>query len=492
MNQATNNQTQESKFTFAGLFDEPQVSRPRYSRQGQINYYLRECAKKGIKPENYEKLTDDELQAQIDYAKVSASLEQKKLIVSLINEINSFEGHTKMNMYTAKQLHDFTFDMARTQIESLIKVRNERRNRASISDNQMKMLFDMFFCPDVDFEGYGIIRWAELFEDDNITPRYTYKQDGTKQRATRQVTEMEFETQIREKLSPDVVNKFIGIHKEAFLEWKKTRLTVGQAKRIRQLEADLKNLYPPQSLGATINSQGELVEAFRTNDRMSMFNASNAYEALNDAQLRQFTFELADVYIKQLEEERDRKRLHNFTENMEIINTTDYEEFQYLKQIYQPILIEAKWNHRTRSGYIEYVEKENHTAESLRTAQSKNAWQVNEFTALNKLLFALENKTGLGYEEMHKVPQHDRTEKVSSNDYLFAYDIFFDKEATQSKEKRQHIKDYFAFILEQEYVTFNQLRTMCRECETAQDLMIEVMSDLVKDEQKAKLVFMGY
>lgn len=146
---------------------------------------------------------------------------------------------------------------------------------------------------------------------------------------------------------------FINAHRAAFHEWKKTRITMGQIARVRQLENRMANIANPKITDLAIDLAGEPVMIQIAADKGTSWSP-NAYMPIEDAQLMMYSRKEATRLIAQLESEMNDKSITKFPDE---------------------------------SGLQDAVER-------LRTVNSADKAQQSEFEHLNNIMYALMAATG--------------------------------------------------------------------------------------------------
>lgn len=252
----------------------------------QIKYYLDMCRDRNIIPVNFSALNKQQLSTLIDKVKrhYPVSYKQRFMIVNslvrLNKEIPSLDKLTAGRNGTASQF-----------IENIIKYEKEVQHTLPPTEGQLGILIDMFICPDVPFESYGVEKIKEL--------------DGGE---WRQLTQSEAIEELKVNLNKSSASELIENYKPAFWEWKKTRLTMGQLNRIKQLQERMESLHGPGFAKERVaNMYGDEVDAIGDNNTREY--APQAYQPLNDMQLAQLTKKTAGQLIDQLSSELKNKEL---------------------------------------------------------------------------------------------------------------------------------------------------------------------------------------
>lgn len=443
----------------------------------QVAFYLDLCSQRKIKPENYHMMTYDELKEKIQHLKSNrpATESQKQTIRETIERLQSYGVQVKQ--LSESQLSELTGGedgTASKLIESLFQLERENSQKAPPTEQQVQRIVQMYLCPDVDFESYGIQKKFYLEKLDAYSTHY-HTPDLLEKRLWRRYTPDEFAKQIFNKFTRKDASEFITKFNPLFIEWQRTRITPRQIEYIRELEMRLLNTAPNQTIGYEIQN-GEIVQVFRPIQKGMMQNP-RGYVPLSDEQIIMLSQDEASRYIEQLQLELQDRDLYRYGDNLQVQNYTSYQDYLADMRIMRNNIINSRWDEEKQYGYIEFNIPENYTLEEMRSAKDNTDWAIHEFTALNDFLFALEAKTGLPSDEIHVVPYQDMYTKASASDRFF-----------EDNDKKGAIKEYMAYVLTNDYITYNQMKTMCRNSEVASDLLIEITKDLLNDEYMAKKV----
>lgn len=325
----------------------------RPATQAQIKYYLDLCKQRGIEPQPTENFNFDTMSAEIQrLMKIyPPSPAQVKLINDKINNLKSIISNMHFTDEQIKQFEDNETDVisniilglinnnlnldpimkkltggrdgtASKLIENLINVEKQLSNIQEPTEKQLEIMVNMFFCPDVPFESYGISRRIEL-------------EGGL----WRKPTPEEFAEQIKYTLTKADASKFIDDYRGVFYEWKRTRIRPEQLRYIMELERRLASQSPTTEINEAYTIDGDVVQI---NKNKREYISGTEYVPHTQEQLIQFSIEQASEFIDQLKSELNRRESSTF-EELEIeyndINPSFYNkdkveiEYQALKDL---------------------------------------------------------------------------------------------------------------------------------------------------------------
>lgn len=298
----------------------------RPATAGQIKYYNDLCTQRNIQPQPASSFSFDTMSEEIKrlMSFYPASPAQVKIIVDKVNNIKSIvstmsfteeqvtqfendkENKISFIIYCAikdnlKPLNELVKELtggregtASKLIESLIGVEKQFSDMQGITEPQLEILVNMFFCPDIPFENFDILRKIDLGEG-----------------LWRKPTPEEFANQIKVNLNKADASKFIDDYRGIFYDWKKTRIRPEQMRYIQELESRLGSQSPTTEINEAFTLFGDLVQVGKNKRE---YIKGEEYVPLTQEQLIQFTIEQASQFIDQLKSELNRKEGSSFLE----------------------------------------------------------------------------------------------------------------------------------------------------------------------------------
>ena len=279
----------------------------------QYNFYTDLCKQRNIKILPLENFASfEELDAKIKEIRsfFPASVAQKELVKTKVNNLLSMG--VNIAMPDVEKLTGGKNGTASKLIESLIELENQHKDKMLPSDAQLQYIVNMFLCPDVEFEEYGINKKINL-------------EDGK----WRYMTPEEFVEEIKEKLNRREASKFIDKNKGAFNEWRATRIRPEQQRYIRILEDRIAEKETPVEIKWIINDKGEM-------EMQKIYDTSEDNTKiwrLTEMQLMQFSVDDASKYIEILTSELSRKEESSSEETPQIEEKKAKEDFEALQEL---------------------------------------------------------------------------------------------------------------------------------------------------------------
>lgn len=263
----------------------------------QVQYYLDLCVQRRVAPQNYTKMTYDELAKVIEELRkfYPASEAQINIIKDKVASLNAL-GKTIIEPNYAT-LTGGREGSASKLIEMFITMEKELSNSMQPTDKQIEFLVGMYLCPDVPFEKHEVNKTVDL---------------GNGQ--WRKLTPDEFAEEIKSKMSKAQASKFIDDYRGAFHTWKTTRVRPEQVKYIRDLEARMSNLTPTTAIEWAIDEEGNLVQVIKKAVDKSKVYAPTAYVAIDELELMMYSVQEASKYIDILKAELENKKLTKYGE----------------------------------------------------------------------------------------------------------------------------------------------------------------------------------
>jgi hypothetical protein len=401
--------------------------------------------------------------------KTYASPAQLKTIHDLIERMQGYgKNIAHLPPEQANMLTGGRDGTASILISDLIKMEKDAANEIQPTDSQLEEIVRMFYYPDADYETYGIEKkiWLDFY----------YEHKGETKQAHRFMEAEEFAQEVAKKMKRKDAFDFIYKHRAGFNEWRKTRATMGQIERIRQLEERLVNTAPKQSLGFQLMADGSMQEVFRPVERGTMQNPTG-YTPIDEHRLLMMPRDIAHQFILQLEADVQ-NRIYNNNENIDILKYDNRTDFDVALRTLGDRVNLSRWDDNRGLGFVEATRMDEDDLSTILRSQ-KETYQAatSELVALNDLIFALEARVGCKNDELHVVPHQDIYTHTTMNDEFFS-----------NKEKLGKIKDFMFEVLRDGWITYNVLARMCSRSLVAQELLIEVTHDISKDTYLARKV----
>lgn len=375
--------------------------------QRQIGYYMDLCVQRKVTPKNYTQMTADQLAQEIETLRKFYPASQKQIDM-IRDKVTNLQGMgININMPSDVELNALTGGQGGTasvMIESLIKLERQHSDQAPPTEAQLKFLVEMYLCPDVPFEeNFDIRRRIEL--DNNMW---------------RRPTPDEFAEQIKTKMKRNDASRFIDQHRGAFHTWKQTRIRPEQMRYIKELEARMVNLGSPVTVEYSIDINGNITQVQKHDtDKSAQYNPKG-YMPLDDMQLMMMSSNEASQYIDILKSEQGRRELYSYGE----------------------------------------VSDNSATFEDLRQAKDEHQAKIQEFTALQDLIFKLEAVAGYENPEVHDAVNFYLVEEGGN--------------AEAVRESRKVIKDFMLYLVQNEYIAFSSIAELCKDSKVAQNILIGV------------------
>ncbi|HHX67438.1 MAG TPA: hypothetical protein GX708_05200 [Gallicola sp.] len=279
----------------------------------QYKFYTDLCEQRKIEPKSIKDFASfDELDEEIKRIRLSfpASENQIKLIKAKINNLNKMG--VNIVMPDVNSLTGGRNGTASKLIESLIKMENQYRDQMPPSEAQLQYIVSMFLCPDVGFEEHNINKKVNL-------------EDGK----WRYMTPDEFAEEVKSKLNKKKASKFIDKYKDAFNQWRLTRIRPEQQRYIRILEDRIAGKETPAEIKWIVNDKGEI-------EMQKIYDTSEDNTKiwrLTEMQLMQLSIDDASKYIEILTSELSRKEESFSEETSQIEKEKAKEDFEALQEL---------------------------------------------------------------------------------------------------------------------------------------------------------------
>lgn len=253
----------------------------------QIKYYTDLCEQKQVEPKDVSNITSREIHKLIDELKSMAivSIHQKDMIDRLIKETG-----VTIPVEILKKLTGGKEGSASKLIEQLLERKRSMGNELPPTEAQVKFLVDMFLCPDVAFEEFGIQKKRQIADDTFVL-----------------MTPAEFAEEVKAKIHMSEASAFIDKYRGIFFTWKNSRATLEQIKYIRSLEERLSTKREAVAIEFAISETGEVVELPHTKPA----SENNLYNKLSDLELAQMGKESAEKYINILKADLNKTELYS-------------------------------------------------------------------------------------------------------------------------------------------------------------------------------------
>lgn len=385
----------------------------RETSSAQIKFYLDLCTQRNVEPKNYLNMNYNQLDKEIKELKsfYPASQSQKDLIIKKIESLTKAGVNIKTPDLT--KLTGGRQGSASKLIEKLIQMEKEITITLPPSEYQLKFMVNMFLCPDVGFEEYGIERKIPINHLESYSSDVNYEEQTANQ-LWRKPTPEEFAEMIKRKMNKSQASKFIDKYKVEFSKWKESRIKIEQMKYIRTLEERLSNTTSTNAIEFAVDIDGNIEEVVtQVKDKAKQWSPEG-YTPLEEIELLQFSSVEASKYITILEKDLKRKE-SNEDNNIEIMFDDN--------------------NEKMRNKGEEVYNKE-------------------QFEKLKDLIFKLEALAG--YETgLH--------EKITS---LLAEDI-------NSEETKKEIMDFMNNLIANDCISFDNLLEMVDKVDIAKQLLLE-------------------
>lgn len=265
--------------TFAGT-QEKQAS------LAQIKYYLDLCEQKNVTPKDVSNITSKEISQLINELKaiVKVSQAQLDMLIKLSEETEVILTDELISSLTGGK--DGTCSRL---IEQLLERKRKMGNQLPPTEAQVKFLTDMFLCPDVPFEEFGIEKKRKISDDTYVL-----------------MTPNEFSEEIKNKIHMSEASNFIDKYRGTFFTWKNSRATLEQIKYIRTLEERLSTKREAVAIEFAINETGEVVEL----PHNKPVSENNLYNPLTELELMQMGKKSAEEYINILKADLNKSELY--------------------------------------------------------------------------------------------------------------------------------------------------------------------------------------
>ena len=265
--------------TFAGT-QEKQAS------LAQIKYYLDLCEQKNVTPKDVSNITSREIHKLIDELKsiVTVSKSQVEMLKRLGEETNVDITNELISKLTGGKEGS-----ASKLIEQLLERKRSMGNELPPTEAQIKFLVDMFLCPDIPFEEFGIQKKRQIADNTFAL-----------------MTPSEFAEEVKAKIHMSEASSFIDKHRGTFFTWKSSRATLEQIKYIRSLEERLSTKREAVAIEFAISETGEVVEL----PCKKPVSENKLYNHLTDLELAQMGKKSAEEYINILKADLNKSELY--------------------------------------------------------------------------------------------------------------------------------------------------------------------------------------
>lgn len=334
----------------------PQVNSPTTK---MIAFYYDLCERKKVKKEDISQWSYKQLNEEIKRLRdlpQPASDSQVEKIVSLITELQELGADVKpVTNEFISTLTGGQHGTASELIKKLMEIRQSMSHIAPPTDNQLEILVDWYWCPDIPFEEFDIKKWVMLNE--TIT-----NHEGNTQQLKRRMTATEFAYEIKEKMKKNEASQFIDKYRAVYYTWKRTRITAKQIEYIQELEDRLANIEVPKQVEYAIVN-GVITQITKSSQRENY--SPLAYNKTELAQLQQLSYQDANTMINQLRSELEDK-------NLSYVSSDVYDNSQQ-----------------------EFEDKRSEHAHDMREAR------IQEHTLMQDLVFKLESIAGWEVPDLH-------------------------------------------------------------------------------------------
>ena len=253
----------------------------------QIKYYLDLCESKKVEPRDVSNITSKAISELINEVKLVIKPSQ-----SQIDMLEKLSAETEV-IITEELYANLTGGKEGTAsklIEQLIERKRKMGNTLPPTEAQVKFLTDMFLCPDVAFEEFGIQKKRQVADDTYIL-----------------MTPAEFAEEVKAKIHMSEASAFIDKYRGVFFKWKNSRATLEQIKYIRSLEERLSTKREAVVVEFAVNETGEVVELTHNKP----VSENNLYNKLSDLELAQMGKESAEKYINILKADLNKSELYS-------------------------------------------------------------------------------------------------------------------------------------------------------------------------------------
>ena len=265
--------------TFAG-------TQEKLASLAQVKYYTDLCEQKNVTPVDTSNISSKDIRILIDELKtiVTVSKSQVEMLKRLGEETNVDITQELINKLTGGREGS-----ASKLIEQLLERKRSMGNTLPPTEAQVKFLTDMFLCPDIPFEEFGIQKKRQIADDTFVL-----------------MTPSEFASEVASKIHMSEASAFIDKHRGVFFTWKSSRATLEQIKYIRSLEERLSTKREAVAIEFAISETGEVVEL----PHAKPVNEINLYNKLTDMQLAQMGKKSAEEYINILKADLNKTELY--------------------------------------------------------------------------------------------------------------------------------------------------------------------------------------
>jgi hypothetical protein len=321
-----------------------QHTRPSSPAQHEIYYDL--CMRKNIQPLDIASMSYQEAYEEIGRIRSinPATDGQKKFIIQLCERM-------EMESPSDAYLGVLQYQKAKDLIDQLIEQEKVMQIELPPTMGQLEQLVSWYYCEDIPFEDFGVKRTISLdathinyeieYGNENAGKTYTRNISGSsfeealvdfkklfpsahstkllKEKVpvhqTRKLSAQEFADALANSLTRQDASELIARYRSVFYTWEKTRITISQENRIRELEAKLSNTKPAKAIKyAVVDGQIVEIEVQGARDKARDWAPSGYDTPYEGTAIKMLSKEYADTFIKQLESEIANKEMYRYGE----------------------------------------------------------------------------------------------------------------------------------------------------------------------------------
>lgn len=255
----------------------------------QMQEYITITNSKNVKRINVLDFTYNQLESYINMIKnyYAPSIKQKYLIVNTCTRVG-------IKVPIIDKMSGGREGTGSQFIEELFTYEKTLSTTTPPTEKQIELIIDLLYCPFVSADTLEIERIKEI--------------EGFKVYCT----DEELKIQLIDKVNKSQASEFIEMEKPVYLEWKKTRLTVLQEKRIKQLSDRLGKL---NGLGfkKTLANNMDMSEEYMLGENNTKEYNPKAYDELQERHVGMLSKESASQLINQMTLELNNKSLSKFS-----------------------------------------------------------------------------------------------------------------------------------------------------------------------------------
>lgn len=252
----------------------------------QIKYYTDLCEQKNVTPVDTSNISSRVIRELIDELKAIVTVSESQ--IEMLKRLGEETGVIISNELISK-LTGGKEGSASKLIEQLLERKRSMGNTLPPTEAQVKFLVDMFLCPDIPFEEFGIQKKRKISDDTYVL-----------------MTPNEFSEEIKAKIHMSEASNFIDKHRGTFFTWKNSRATLEQIKYIKQLEERLSTKREAVAIEFAISETGEVVEL----PHNKPVSENNLYNPLTELELMQMGKKSAEEYINILKADLNKSELY--------------------------------------------------------------------------------------------------------------------------------------------------------------------------------------